>query len=281
MEAIIGPRTHRRLALCAAALAIAQFTSAPASATDGPSSGTVLAETRTATTVEPPAASNVGSGLSTPVPAGEVLIYAVTNTTHTDLVIPRAAFSQAPPVIKSVVDKLEGGPWIVIGWGPYWFGRSERGGPFHSAPVLMANGGFTLLVPQFRSRLRLAALDQPGPPPREDYDTLIPLKVTTAGLERSIERIDTSFERGPDGGPILSDIKGAAPGVLIYRSREMYHVTHECNHWAAEVLRAGGVNTTAMLDLMPGALRLDLKVKGAQSGPDVAIGRSPHLDASK
>jgi len=222
---------------------------------------------------ETPAASGVSN------PASDVTIYVVTNATHSDLVIPRAAFSQAPPRIKAVVDKLDGGSWILVGWGPYWFGRSERGGPYHAAPWLMANAAVTLVVPQLRSRVRFVALLAPGPPPRENYNSLTPVRMSALGLEKAIERIDASFETGPDGRPILSDLTGAAPGVLIYRSKEIYHATHECNHWVAEVLNAGGVNTPSILALTPGVLKLDLQVTGAQAGPRIALQPGAGSDA--
>jgi hypothetical protein len=216
-----------------------------------------------------------GGGVpATQAPAGEVEIFVVANPAHSDIIIPRSAFGGAPPLIKSVVDKLDAGPWVIIGWGPYWFGRAETP-VYHALPALWAVGAFTLVVPQFRSRIRLAPLAAPGPPPGEQFaSTMVSIQIPAAGLERAIERINASFETGPDGGPI-PDLAGVAPGVMLYRSKELYHITHECNHWVAEVLHAGGVKTTPFVDVIPGTLELNLKIAGAKSAPPLAADPPP------
>ena len=53
--------------------------------------------------------------------------------------------------------------------------------------------------------------------------------------------------------------------MLIYRSKEIYHLTHECNHWVSEVLHAGGVRDATLFDVLPQSLDADLKLSGATS----------------
>lgn len=194
--------------------------------------------------------------------AEEVTIYVSVGPTHTDLIFPRSAFANAPPLVRAAADRAVGGPWIIIGWGPYWFGRRAEGGPFHFFPLLSANAVYTTIVPQFHSQLRVAALDAPGHAPDEHNMTLVPLRMPAADVEKSLERINASFEVGPDGGPVLPDQAGTAPGVTVYRSKEIYHITHECNHWTSEVLRAGGVRVNTVFDVVPATLHLDLKARG-------------------
>ncbi len=224
-----------------------------------------------------PAALAASSPAAVEAPADEVTIYVTSGPIHSDIIIPRSAFAHASPLMRKVVNDARGGPWIIFGWGPYWFGRETRGGPYHDQPILGINAIFTTLVPQMHSRLRVAALDQPGPAPLEKSMRMVAVRVTPEGLQRSIQRIAATIETR-DGLPLLGEQGGVAPGVTMYRSREIYHATHECNHWVSEVLHAGGVRDSTVLDLLPGTLNADLMRGGATSvtkrdvGPAVAAG---------
>src|SRR5271156_3140770 len=68
---------------------------------------------------------------SAPSADSPVTIYLVSSAFHSDVIVPRAAFEHAPPLIKAAVDRAADGPWIILGWGPWWFGRDVVGGPFH------------------------------------------------------------------------------------------------------------------------------------------------------
>jgi len=197
--------------------------------------------------------------------SADVTLYLTADPLHTDLIIPRSAFAHAPSLIKTVVDRTGDRPWILIGWGPYWFGLEQRGGPFHGQPWLGVNAVFTTFVPQPTSRLRVVALDAPGPAPGDTSVSMMAVRISPEGLDRAIQRINATFSVGPDGGPVASDDRGAPPGVSIYKSHEIYHLTHECNHWVSAVLRAGGIRDAALLDLVPQSLNLDLKMSGAKS----------------
>jgi hypothetical protein len=223
-----------------------------------------VGDARAASAFDANTASEAGdAGGQPPATPAAITIYLVSSIVHSDLVIPRSAFADAPPLLKSVVDRMEGGPWIIVGWGPYWFGRSVPGGPYSATPVMVAHETWSLVVPQLRSRVRVAAITAPGPAPLESVGSIVPIQLPTAGLASMLIRIDATFSRGHDGGPVMSDLKGAAPGVGIYRSNEFYHLTHECNHWIGEVLHAGGVNAAPFLDIAPGMVNLGVRMSGA------------------
>jgi hypothetical protein len=195
--------------------------------------------------------------------ADEVTIYVTSSPIHSDIVIPRSAFANASPLMRNVVDDAKGGPWIIFGWGPYWFGRETKGGPYSQQPILGIHSIFTTVVPQLSSRLRVAALDQPGPAPLEGSIVMLAVRMSPDGLQRSIQRIAATIQTAPDGSPVLAEQGGAAPGVTIYRSEEIYHATHNCNHWVSEVLETGGVHDGVVFDLVPESLYLALRAAGA------------------
>ena len=211
--------------------------------------------------------AEVARSSPTPIesPAGEVTVYVTSGPVHSDIIIPRSAFANASPLMRKVVDDAKGGDWIIFGWGPYWFGRETRGGPYHGQPALGVNAIYTTFIPQLHSRLRVAALDAPGPAPLDTSLAMVAVRITPEGLQRSIERIAATIETTRDGAPLLGEQRGAAPGVTLYRSREIYHLTHECNHWVSEVLHAGGVRDATLFDVLPQSLNADLKLSGATS----------------
>ncbi len=217
-----------------------------------------------------------------PAPSDEkVTIYVTSGPIHSDIIIPRSAFAHAPPMMRKVVDNAKGGPWIIFGWGPYWFGRETRGGPFHAQPILGINAVVTTLIPQLSTRLRVAALDQPGPAPLEFEGTMFLLAVPMSadGLQKSIERIAATIETTHDGSPVLGEQGGVAPGVTMYRSREIYHAVHNCNHWSSEVLAAGGFHSGVAVDLLPEPFYLALRAGGAHpvSPADLAAATQAEL----
>lgn len=228
------------------------------------------AETLMASNAPPPAEGAAPAAPEGPTASNpeDVTIYVVVGYFHSDVVIPRAAFARAPALLRAAADRAPPGDWIIVGWGPWWFGRDAKGTALRPPPIRMALGMWTLAVPQFRSQLRVAAVDTPGAP-RGEHDMLTrPIHLSPDKLDRLMERIDRSFAAARDGGPIAENRKGVSEGIEIYRSKEIYHLTHQCNHWLGEVLRAGGANTSWIMDLLPASLYLDLKMSGALSAPE-------------
>jgi hypothetical protein len=206
--------------------------------------------------------------------AGEVTVFVTSSPIHSEIIIPRSAFANASPLMRRIVDNAKGGPWIIFGWGPYWFGRETEGGPYHQQPKLGFNAVFTTFFPQLNSRVRVAALDEPGPAPLESSMFVLAVPISSDGLQRSIQRIAATIETTSDGAPVLSEQDGVAPGVTMYRSLEIYHAVHSCNFWVAEVLGAGGVRDGVAFDLFPESLYLELRAAGASPVSQTDLARA-------
>ena len=194
-------------------------------------------------------------------------IYVVIGVTHSDLVIPRAAFARSPPRVRAAVDQLGEGSWVVVGWGPDWFGRDKLISP----PGRAAELTWTLLIPQSKSRLRLATVPSPGPAPDNISLSLIPIHLSASALDAAIRRIDRTFTAGPDGGPTVTYRPPGEPNVAIFLSGEHYSIFHECNHWVADVLRSGGLPIPMGLDLLPATLALGASAADALHGSPAAV----------
>jgi hypothetical protein len=84
--------------------------------------------------------------------------------------------------------------------------------------------------------------------------------LSRAGLAALLVRLDRSFARGPDGGPVASPAK-RYPDEGFFRSVESFSLIHLCNHWTAELLSAAGLPVTPLLDTLPAGLWVDLKLR--------------------
>ena len=71
-------------------------------------------------------------------------------------------------------------------------------------------------------------------------ERVVALALSDEGLLRLAHRLDATFARGTDGGPIELGIGIYGPS-LFYRATDAYHVANTCNHWLARLLNAAGV----------------------------------------
>lgn len=197
-----------------------------------------------------------------PSPSEEVTVYLVMGIAHADLVIPRWAFADAPRRVRTAVANAPPGDWVMMGWGPYWFGRKPSGGIVRSTVVRAWARVVTLTVPQHNSQVRLDIVASLAKASEGNGGVVLPLHMTAAGLASALRRIDATFEVTPEGDPVLADQTDAQPGAILYQSGETYSLAHQCNNWLAEVLRAGGVNVPPLLELAPASLGLGVVTAG-------------------
>lgn len=214
-------------------------------------------------------------------PASDVTLYVVGGVAHTEIAIPRTAFERGPPRLRAAVDRLGEGPWVVVGWGPWWFGHDPRWRDPRSYALRAADATWSLLTPQTTSRLRLAAIGAPGAGPGEHALSMIPVRVSADGLDRAVARIDQTLTAAPDGGPVVTWLPPDKPNVAVFLSGEHYNITHECNHWIADVLRAGGVGVPPGVALFPQTLALDLEVANATAARPQADPPAASAQASR
>jgi hypothetical protein len=182
-------------------------------------------------------------------------IYLTYNLYHADIILPRAALLAEPGLINKAVADSTDAPWILVGWGDHRFGRHSK-----ILVLRLLNGLWALLAPNDHSILRIAGLPDPTAPV-EDYGAVREINVSAAGMDRMTRRVDDALRAGPDGGPILADM-AARPGESLFDSKETYFLFHQCNHWIGQILRAGGVRTTPVIDAIPLFLLIDLTIHG-------------------
>jgi len=190
--------------------------------------------------------------------ASPVEIYVVSHGWHSGVVLSRAAMAdyasrQGRPVLLSVTQRFASFRWLEIGWGDEGF--------YRSAPDLAALdvtvAARALLRPGNPSVLHVVGLaDQPRAAfPQAD---IMRIELSPEGFSRLLDRLQTSFARGPDGAP-----QPLGPGLygtsLFYRGVETFNLLNVCNHWVARLLSIAGIPTTPVLATLPQGLLLDLQ----------------------
>jgi hypothetical protein len=185
-------------------------------------------------------------------------VYLIDNGFHSDLVLPRAAlFAKSHPVAIATADATDK-PWIEIGWGDSKF-YTQRG----MGLARLLSGVRALLMPGNHSVVHIEGLA--SDPDRVYPGAAKPLQLTDAALEAVLKRVDRSLAMDSDGQPQRSDAPHQADEGF-FRSVEHFSLVHLCNHWTGELLNAGGLPTTPVLDTFPGGLHLDLRLRAKVGG---------------
>ena len=142
----------------------------------------------------------------------------------------------------------------MVGWGDQKFYEAQDGLTF--ARVL--DGLRALFAPGNRSVVHLEG--DPRYPPQAWRNGVHPIAVSSAGLAAMLARIDRAFAPGPAGQPLGSPVP-RDPDEMFFASGENFSLIHICNHWTAQVLNAGGLPVTPVLDTLPAGLWFDLRLR--------------------
>lgn len=162
-----------------------------------------------------------------------VTVAVLNNGFHTDLAVPRRAIEARSGPLAETVRGLGGGDWILIGWGDARFYVDQ-------SPISdrLPDGARAFFRPNNPS---VIMLDPAQTDPRTGYrpDQRRDLHLSPRAFDRVMDRIEGSLDLS-SGKPQLA---AQRPGddARFYASRETFSVLHLCNHWAAEVLNAGGL----------------------------------------
>lgn len=168
-------------------------------------------------------------------------IFVLSNGWHTSIVIARADL--LPGRIPEVAD-FSKARFLEFGWGDAEYYPAKD-------PTL----GMTLragLVPT-PALVHVAGLPLP-PARRYPKAEVIPLSLDAEGLERLVDFIDATFERGG-----LARAAATGPGLYptsrFYPAKGRFHLLNTCNTWTARGLATAGVSvaeagTTTAEDLM-------------------------------
>lgn len=186
-----------------------------------------------------------------PTPSTAVTVYLVDNGFHTDLALPAAALAGHPAGVAAAAVSRQ--PWVMVGYGDRRF-FIEQG--LSARRVL--DGLRALFMPDNPSVLRFDGLR--AAPDRIYADGVKPIRLSPQGLAALVARVDASLARGPGGAPV--PVAGAVdPDSAFFAARAPFSLIHLCNHWTGELLNAGGLPATPVLDTLPAGLKLDLKLR--------------------
>lgn len=185
-----------------------------------------------------------------PASGGAITVYVVDNGFHSNVVVPRALLLARGGVSAAAIAELPAGPWVALGWGDRRFftetglsaGRAADG-----LRALFAPGNPALVMYEpLRDR-----------PDRLWLDGVVPVRLSPAGFERMMRRVDASV-RLVDGAPVPGP-RGPVTGARFFDSTETFSILRLCNHWTADVLHAAGVPHRPLLDGLGAGLAWDLR----------------------
>lgn len=176
----------------------------------------------------------------------QVTVYLVDNGYHIDIALPAEALAKAGGPTAEAARQVTPRDWVVVGWGDAKF-YTERGRSLERA----LDGLRAALKPGNPSVVRLIGLDR-SPDALYGPDA-VPLELSRESFELMVGRIDRSL-----GGQARRAEPPGSEALAYFHSIETFSILHLCNHWTAEVLNAGGIGVTPMLDTTTAGLRLDL-----------------------
>ena len=179
---------------------------------------------------------------------GAVVVYVLTNSVHSDLVVPTALLAAAPGPAASAVERMAPTPWTSIGWGDEAFYQGHGWSPARLGEVVRA-----LFGPGNPSVVRLGGVADPTAEP--GFPRVVSLTLSQRGFERMRSRLDSAFA-AQDGELVL--VAPAGPNALFFRGRESFSILQVCNVWTGRLIAAAGVPTTPLLHATSAGLAWDL-----------------------
>lgn len=149
---------------------------------------------------------------------------------HTELALPRGALSGE---LKAFASGFPGARYLVFGWGArdYYMARSPDLGDVLRA---MTPGPAVVLV------VPLGVPPDAWVGPRNS----VALRITATGEAALSRYLWAAFAKDEQGRP-RPLAAGPYPGSAFYAGTGSYDLTHTCNTWTAEALRAAGLPVTA------------------------------------
>jgi uncharacterized protein (TIGR02117 family) len=188
-------------------------------------------------------------------------VFVVSHGYHAGFALPTTQLAEAArrdghAALLSVTERLGGFPFIEIGWGEEQFYASV---PELSSltPRLAVRALFN---PHNASVLHVVALPDR---PREVFPLadVVRIPLSAEGYARLVGAIEATFVmHGQQASPQILG-RGLYRASLFYRANGSFSIFNVCNHWVADMLSAGGLPVTPVLDTIPAGLLLDLKLR--------------------
>ena len=173
-----------------------------------------------------------------------VVVHLLDNGFHTDLVAPRVALVRRGGPLAAAVSTLGPGDWIVIGWGDARFYVDQS-----PISARLPDGARAFFRPGNPAVLMLDP-EAEDPRRRHAQDGRAALVLSPAAFDRMAGRVEASLDL--TGG--AARVVAARPGddARFFASRETFSILHLCNHWTADVLKAGGVSVRPVRSITSG-----------------------------
>lgn len=174
----------------------------------------------------------------------DVPVHVLDNGFHTDFVMPRSALAARPGPLKTAVDALAPGDWVLVGWGDAKFYVDQR-------PIAdrLPDGARAFFGPGNPSVLMLRP-EMQAPEVAFAPEGRRRLLLSAAAFEGMRRRIERSLDVS-GGAPRLAASRPDDP-ARFFASVEPFSILHLCNHWAAEVLNAGGLSIRPVWAILSG-----------------------------
>jgi uncharacterized protein (TIGR02117 family) len=154
-------------------------------------------------------------------------VVVVSHGWHTGLVVEAAAVHRRLPALQA---RFPLASHYEIGWGDQDFYPAGDFSVWLAARALWASRGAVLHV-----------VGRPGPwLPASMGAERVTVCLSEAQHDRLLDWVDLAFARQSDGA-----LRALGPGLYgdsqFYRATGHYSLAHNCNHWTAQALAAGGV----------------------------------------
>jgi len=163
----------------------------------------------------------------------DVTIWVVDNGFHTDLILPRTLLDEGDGPLALAVQSLGPGDWIAVGWGDARFYTDAR--PISER---LPDGARAFFWPGNPSVVLLDPVDG-GPVSAPPASSVHAVNLSKEGFGALRGRLESSLRiRGGRAAPGPESQVGDG---RFFESTETFWVGHLCNHWAAELLHAGGL----------------------------------------
>lgn len=164
----------------------------------------------------------------------EVAVYLLDNGFHTDFVMPRMALTARPGPLKDAVDGLAPGEWVLVGWGDAKFYVDQR--PISDR---LPDGARAFFRPGGNPSVLMLRPETQPPEVAFLPEGRRRLVLSPAAFTNVRSRLERSLDLS-SGGPRVAATRPGDP-ARFFASSEPFSILHLCNHWAAEVLNAGGL----------------------------------------
>jgi uncharacterized protein (TIGR02117 family) len=188
-----------------------------------------------------------------------VEVHLVSHGYHSGLAIPRAALAEVAgrmgdAAVVAVAQRFGAFSWIEIGWGDEGFYRLVP----TAASLTIGIAARALFRPGNSSVLHVVGFSEH---PRKVFSAaeIVPVRLSPAGFERLVGRLDAGFARVPGSALIQELGTGLYGPSLFYRGVDTFNIFNVCNHWVARLLSVAGLPTAPVLAILPQGLMLDLK----------------------